>query len=174
MSLRHLIIASCAIPLAACVSVPRVAAAPSTAPTFDVVRFFSGVSHGNGTLRVATKQPVRVEVDSDGRMGADGTLNLVQRIREGAKPERTRSWALREISPGQWSGTLTDADGPVSARALPGTLLINFPMDGMRVHQRLTLSSDGQVARNILTVRKWGFTVASLDETITRGPRATR
>ena len=40
--------------------------------------------------------------------------------------------------------------------------------DGMRITQTVTLAGDGQSARNLMRVRKFGMTVATLDETITR------
>ena len=167
-------VATClsAVLLVGCVAAPRVSPAPPTSAPFPVAAFFTGESHGDGTLRVITRSPVRVEVDSVGTAAPDGTLTLVQRVRESDKAERTRSWTLREVAPGRWSGTLTDADGPVSATATPGTLDIAFPMNGMQVRQHLVLSANGQSARNILRVSKFGVTVAVLDETITRGPRA--
>lgn len=150
---------------AACAPTP----APSArTPTFDAFRFFSGRSAGEGRLRVLFRAPVRTVVASEGRVEGD-TLILVQHVREGAKPERTREWRLRQAAPGRYAGTLTDATGPVEATSEGSRLRIRYPMEGgLTVRQTLDLSPDGQRADNRFTVSKFGLTVARLHEIIVR------
>ena len=158
-----------AVTLSSCLPVPRMGVpAPAAAP-FPVVGFFTGASSGDGRLRILFQSPRPVAVTSAGSVEQDGTLVIDQRIVEGDKPPRMRQWRIRETAPGHWHGSLSDAVSPVTADALPERLHIRFMMkDGMRAEQWLTLAQDGQSARNIMTVRKWGVTVAVLDETITR------
>jgi hypothetical protein len=154
--------------LSACVAAPPIAP-PAPAPRFDAFAFFDGVSEGHATLRVLLHRAVPVVVHSHGRRTGDGTLVLDQLVEEGAKPARERSWHLREIGPGRYAGTLSDAAGPVTGESDGNRLHLAFAMKGgLPTEQWLTLAPDGQSAHNILIVRKLGLTVAVLDETIRR------
>ncbi len=153
--------------LAACVAAPRPAAPDAAAPAFPVFAFFEGRSAGEGRLKIAFQSPRPVSVQSRGRIEKDRTLLLEQVIREGDKPARTRAWRIREVSPGRFSGTLTDASGPVKAEVRHNRLHISFRMKGgFDADQWLTLASGGRSAHNVMVVRKFGVTVAALDETI--------
>jgi hypothetical protein len=153
--------------LTACVAVPRVGPANATAPVFEVADFFAGRLHGEGELKVMMSGSRKIRVESLGRRAADGSTILDQSIAEEGKPARTRSWQLREVAPGRYAGTLTDADGPVAGAVTANRLHLSFRMrGGMDVDQWLTLAPDGRSARNVLRVRKFGMTVAALDETI--------
>ena len=174
-----------ALTLTACLPRPHIAPPPPGAPPFPVAAFFTGASHGEGRLQILTRSPSAVHVRSQGQMLADGTLVIDQSIVEhpaaGPKPPTTRQWRIREVTPGEWQGTLTDAPTarhpqpfvmPVTAEApatSPATLHIRFPMrGGMQAEQWLTLAPDGQSADNVMTVSKWGLTVAVLHEQISR------
>jgi hypothetical protein len=145
-------------------------AAPSAAPAgpaFPVIRFFEGRTEGEGTLKVITKAAVPVRVESLGRVERHGGLVLVQKIREGAKPERTRSWRMREVSPGRYTGALTDAMGPVNGEAKGNRLRIAYRMKGgFDAEQWLTLAPGGRSTYNKMTVKKFGVTIATVEETI--------
>lgn len=158
-----------ALLLAGCISLPRQAEPQAGAPPFPVAAFFSGATEGEGTLRVITRSPRAIRVTSHGRVGADGTVIVEQRIEEEGRRPRTRSWHLREVAPGRLEGALTDAAGPVTGEILPGELRLSFRMkDGMQAHQRLVLARDGRSAHNILTVSRFGLRLAVLDERIRR------
>ena len=155
--------------LAGCAHTPRIAAtpiAPAAQPTFDVFAFFSGSSEGEGRLSKAFSGTVRTQVESSGKV-RDGALHLTQRIREGDKPLRTREWVIRRDGPGHYTGTLTDAEGPVTGEVEGNRLHIAFTMKGgLPTDQWLTLSPDGMRAYNVMKVRKFGLTVAVLSEDI--------
>ena len=87
-------------------------AAPAQA-AFDPVEFFRGRTHGEGTLKIIMKQPVKMSVDSEGFAEKDGSLLLKQIVHEPGKPARTRYWKLRKTGNNLFEGTLTDAAGPV-------------------------------------------------------------
>jgi hypothetical protein len=71
------------------------------------------------------------------------------------------------VGPGRYTGTLSDADGPVTGLVTGNRLRLSFRMrGGMDVDQWLTLAPGGRWARNVLRVSKFGMTVATLDETI--------
>ncbi len=122
---------------------------------------------GVGTLKIVLHAPATTHVTSVGRVDSDGVLALDQHIEQQGKPARDRQWRIRPLGNGRYTGTLTDASGPVTGETEGNRLHLHFPMKGgMRVDQWLTLSADGQVAQNHLIVRKLGVTVAILDETI--------
>ena len=85
-------------------------------------------------------RPIHVTVDSVGRMGKDGLI-LEQTIREAEKPPSMRRWTIRRVAQNRYTGTLTDAVGPVTAQI---------------------------AVLNRLVVRKFGARVAMLSETIKR------
>ena len=141
--------------------------APAEAPAFPLVRFFEGRTEGRGVLKVMLKAPVPIRVESVGRVEPDGTLVLVQKIEEGKKPARTRSWRMREVSPGRYVGPLTDAVGPAEAEAKGNRLRISYRMKGgLDVEQWLTLAPGGRSAHNVMKVGKFGLPFATLEETI--------
>ncbi len=147
------------------------AAAPLDADaskTLDPIAFFTGTSEGDATLKVIASGSKRVRVRSDGRSDGRGGLILVQRIREGDKPERLRTWTMQPVAPGRFTGTLTpDAVGPVSVTTSGPRAQIRYRMkNGMDVAQELALQSDGTTLLNRLSVSKWGMQVARLDEVI--------
>lgn len=156
-----------------CVSLPDEGFAPApqaATPRFDAIAFFTGRSTGRGQLSKIMGGTVPVEVTSEGTLARDGTLTLEQRVKEGEKEPRTRTWILRETVPGRYIGSLTDAIGPVTGTTQGNRLTLRYVMkDGFKVEQVLTLSPDGARADNLLTVKMLGAKVAVLTEEIVRG-----
>lgn len=151
-----------------CVRVPALPPASPGAPPFDAVGFFTGHSTGVAELKVLLHRREAVLVESEGRVGDDGTLVLDQTVTQGAKPPHHRRWRIREVSPGHYAGTLTpDATGPVRGLASPGRLRLAYPMKGgLQVEQNLVAAPDGGSAHNVLVVRKYGMVVAAFEEVI--------
>ena len=149
--------------------VPAAAPAQSqAAPGFDPVAFFSGRTTGEGHLKKMFSSAQVTHVTGRGRIEG-GVLVLDQSVTIAGEPRRERQWRLRAVSPGRWSGTLSDARGPVEASAAGAVLTIAYVSnDGMGIVQTVTLAPDGQSARNRMKVKKFGMAVATLDETITR------
>lgn len=151
--------------LSACVGTPQVAT-PAPAPHFDALAFFLGRTLGTGRLKKVLSGVEKTEVEGIGRV-EDGTLVLDQVVKEGSKPARHRTWHIREDSPGQYSGRLTDASGPITGDADGNRLHLAFLMEGgLPTEQWLTLAGDGRSAHNIMVVQKFGMRVAVLDEEI--------
>lgn len=156
--------------LAGCVAPPGPTPVPPDAHPFPVGQFFSGRTAGEGMLDILFQEEKPVRVRSHGRVQPDGTLLVTQRIQEGGKPVRERSWRLRETAPGEFRGTLTEAEGPVRAQVRGPSLHVSYAMDGdLEVEQVLTMLPGGRSARNVMVVRKFGLLpVAALDETIVK------
>ncbi len=136
-------------------------------PVLDPIAFFSGDTSGRGTVRVALKTAVPLRVESRGVADGKGALAVDQRIREGDKAARSRRWIIRPAGPGRYTGTLTDAEGPVSVAASGNSAQISYTMhNGLDVDQRLVLADDRSTIRNHMTISKWGMRLAWVDERI--------
>ena len=138
---------------------------------FDPVQFFTGHSEGQAKLHLVTGATRQVAVDSMGSPDGHGGVVLVQAIHEAGQAPRTRRWVLRPAGTNHWSGTLTDAKGPVDVKRTPVDVVIRYRMkSGPQVEQHLKLASAG-VAENHMSVTRFGVEVATLDERIRKLPR---
>jgi hypothetical protein len=143
-------------------------AEPGSTAAFDPIAFFTGRTHGDGALDTLLSRPVKVTVESVGQRQGD-TLTLDQTIREGDKPPRVRRWTMRRVAAGSYTGTLTDAVGPVQVTVTGPRASIKYRMrNGLRVDQQLTLQSDDRIVINLMRVQKLGVQVATLKETISK------
>lgn len=135
--------------------------------SFDPIAFFTGESRGDATLRTLVGSS-HVAIASQGRATPDGGVILDQRIREGDKPARNRRWVLHPAGSNRWTGTLTDAEGPVTVVRMPVQVQISYETpSGQEFEQSLVQLPDGKVD-NLLTVHKWGFRLATLHEVIAK------
>ena len=133
---------------------------------FDPIALLSGRSEGKGHLKPLLGSAVAVAVQSRGLRRGE-TLVLDQIIKQGSKPPRVRRWTMLPAGPGRYSGTLTDASGPVQVDVTGPRARIRYRMtNGLEIDQRLALQSDGRTVLNRLEVRKLGLRVAVLNETI--------
>ena len=141
----------------------------SDAPTFDVARTFVGASAGEGRLKIAFRKTRPVHVQSTGHQAEDGTIVVDQIITEPGRKATTRQWRLREVAPGRYAGSLSDAAGPVEGAVRGNCLELRFRMKGdLTAHQWLFAMPDGRTVQNRMSIRKSGILVARLHETITR------
>ena len=141
-------------------------AVPETGWPFDPIRFFTGHTQGTATLRTITGASHQIAVDSHGSADGHGGLVLDQAIDEQGKRPRTRRWVLRPAGPNRWTGTLTDAAGPVAVERTQADVVIRYRMhSGANVEQHLQLPPGG-LADNHLVVSRFGLKLATLDERI--------
>lgn len=154
--------------LGGCVSLPpSPPGLAASAPAFSPERFFGGRTAGDGVLQVLASRPRTVRVLGAGRLEADETLVVMQQVREGDMPPRERSWRIRQVAPGRYAGTLSDAAGPVTGEVSGNMMRLRFRMKGgLAAEQRLFLQPDGRTVLNRMTIRKLGIAVATLAETI--------
>ena len=156
-----------ALALAGCL--PPVELPPKAAePELDPIAFFTGLTEGRGTLSTITGKKQSLHVVSIGRPRSDGSLVLDQRIALSGEPVRDRRWTIRPAGPGRFTGSLTEATGPVDARVQGNRMSIRYQTDDYSVRQELALGRDGKL-RNRLDVVKFGLNVARLDERIAAG-----
>jgi len=151
-----------ALLLTACTSVQL----PAGPAPLDPIAFFTGVTNGEGSLDTLIARPVPVSVSSLG-LREHGGLKLIQRIEEGDKPERVRTWTLKPAGPGRYTGTLTDAEGSVEITVTGPRAEIRYTTPGgVRIKQQLALQPDGRTILNHLEAYKFGLRVAVLKEII--------
>lgn len=133
----------------------------------DPMRFFEGRTEGVSTVKIIAKKAYRSKTIGKGTIGADGVLELVQRVEDDGKAPHNRTWHIREVGPGRFSGTMSEASGPVTIETVGGKFRLRFKMDGhISVEEWLTPHPGGRSASNKTTIKKFGFVVASSTGTI--------
>ena len=140
-------------------------AAPAHA-AFDPVEFFRGKTHGEGTLKIMFKQPVKMSVDSEGFAEKDGSLLLKQIVHEPGKPARTRYWKLLKTGDNLFEGTLTDAAGPVRVDVMGERIRIRYKAKNHLDFDQMLTPAGSRAVNNAMRVKRFGITVARYDEVI--------
>ena len=132
----------------------------------DPLDVFKGRSHGQGQLKVIFKKPQTVDVDNVGTVQPNGDLVLVQRVDDHVSVPRTRSWRIHKVGPSRYTGTMDDAVGPVSFIATDNQVHFTYvDHDGNHFDQLLVSRGPKEII-NYLKVKRFGFTVARMTETI--------
>jgi hypothetical protein len=141
--------------------------ATATAAPLQPMRFFEGRTESLGTIRLFLKKPYRTRAVGRGIIASDGSLLLIQQVEDEGKPPRERRWRIRQIGPGRYAGTMSEAIGPVTIDTVGGSYRFRFRMKGnFAVEQWLVPLPGGMAARNSLKVRRFGMTVGTSDGTI--------
>ena len=139
----------------------------AAAPPIRPLHFFEGRTEGFSVVKIVFKKPYRSRSVGRGRFEADGTLSLVQRVEDEGRPPRERKWKIRQIGPNRYSGTMSEAIGPVTIDEVAGRYRFRFKMKGqLSVEQWLAPLAGGKAARNSMKVRKLGMTVGTSEGTI--------
>jgi len=143
-------------------------AAPAAAQQqVDPLRFFSGLTETEGTVRIMFNKPFRSRSFGQGRIEPDGSLTLVQRVEDEGKPARQRRWRVREAGPGHWTATMSEAVGPVTIDLVGDRYRFRFKMKGnVAVEQWLAPLPGARAARTITKARKFGMTVMTSEGTV--------
>lgn len=144
------------------------AAAPAR---FDPAAFFTGLTESEGTLSQIFTSDRATRVSTFGTRQRNGEMVLEQDVQIGDEASRHRTWRLRETTPGRFSGTISDAADDLTGTLSGNTLTLTYTMDNnLGVHQVITANPGGQSALNVMRIRRFGITVARLEETIRRRP----
>jgi len=135
----------------------------------DPLRFFEGRTEMVSTVKVMMKKPYRSRTVGTGRINSDGSLSLVQQVLDEGKPPEQRRWKMRQVAPGRFAGTMSEAVGPVTAEEVGGRYRFRFRMKGnLAVEQWMLPLPGGAAANSNATVKKLGIRVASSTGTIRR------
>lgn len=161
------------VPLALLLVCLGACVAPATSdasqPTFDPVSAFAGRSHGNGTLSVIFQAPQPFHVESRGFAGSDGTFRLNQTVTFAGYPPKKRHWLLEKTSPTTYTGTLSDAEGPVEGHVEGSQLKLVYALPGnLTMHQALTIEPGGKIIDNVGRITFLGIQIGYLHEIVER------
>ena len=133
----------------------------------EALRFFEGRTEMLSQVKVMMKRPYRSQTLGRGQILSDGSLSLVQQVHEEGKAASQRRWLIRQVSPGRFTGTMSEAIGPVQIEQVRGKFLFRFRMKGkLAIEQWITPLPGGKSARSKVTVRKLGMRVATSEGTI--------
>ena len=136
------------------------------------LHFFEGWTESSGTVKTVLRKAYHTRSSGRGRIEPDGTLSLVQKVEDEGKPPRERRWRIRQTGSGHFVGTMSEASGPVAIDEVGGRYRFRFKMKGnLSVEQWLAPLAGGLTARNSMTVRKLGMTVATGEGTIRKFAR---
>ena len=134
----------------------------------DPMRFFEGRTEGVSTVKVIMKKPFRSKTIGSGDING-GVLTLVQKVVEEGKDPYDRRWKMRQAAPGRFTGSMTEAVGPVVADEVGGRYRFRFRMKGnLVIEQWLTPLPGGKEAISKVSIRKYGMKVGSSEGTIRR------
>jgi hypothetical protein len=126
--------------------------------------FFEGRTESVSTVRIAMKKPYRSRAIGKGQIKPDGSLELIQRVEDEGQLPRERRWHMRQVSPGRYTGTMSEAAGPITVEEIDGRYRFRFRMQGsVAIEQWLTPMPDGRSARSVIIIRKYGIHVGSSD-----------
>lgn len=138
-------------------------------PAFRPEVFFAGRTVGVGTLvtRGGSRRSLRVE--GNGHTEADGTFRLDQTVTFGDGTVETRTWRMHRVDAHNYTATLSDATGEVSAQATGNLFHLHYLLRRPAVYmdQRLYLQPDGRKVLNLATITIVGIPWARLSEEIT-------
>ena len=138
-------------------------AAPEKA-RLNLTAFFTGKTHAENVLKIAFRKAVPLVVDSVGGKGDKGDFVLIDTVHEGDKPVRTRKWIMRQVGPGRYTGSLSDATSPVDIRVSGDSALVQYTMKGgLKVRQQMHLHPDGKSLVNQVVVKKFGLRFATVE-----------
>ncbi len=138
------------------------AQAPAAAPS-GPERFFVGNTEGVGTVG---RRAIRTR--TSGRMEPDGALVLDQEVVVGSGRPRSRRWRLVRGAGNSFTGTMTEARGPVTGSAAGNVIRLRYLYRLFVVELSITVLPDGRRARNRITYSLAGEAVASGEERIRR------
>lgn len=151
----------------ACAAAVAVNSPSYAAKLGDPLRFWEGRTESVGIIKLIMKKPYKSRSFGRGKIRDDGSLDLVQRVEDEGKPPKERRWHIREVGPGRYTGTMSEANGPVAIEEVGGRYRFRFKMDGgVSVEQWIIPDADGKSGTNKVTIKKYGMTVGRSDGSV--------
>jgi len=153
--------------VAALLALVLAAGVPAAEPKLDMLAFFTGHSHADNVIKIALHGPHKLIVDSIGGRNKEGQFVLIDTVQEEGKPVRKRTWVMHPDGPNHFTGSLSDANGPVDVTVSGNSATIRYVMKegGLKVEQDLEARPDGTLANHVIA-KKFGLKFAEVDGTI--------
>jgi Protein of unknown function (DUF3833) len=135
----------------------------------DMTGFFTGRTHADNVIKIALHGPHKLIVDSIGGRNKEGEFILIDTVQEEGKPVRKRTWAMHPAGPEHFTGSLSDAIGPVDVVVHGDSATISYVMkDGhMQITQQIQLQPNGTLSNHVIA-KKFGLKFAQVDGTVRR------
>jgi hypothetical protein len=136
------------------------------------LKFFEGRTVGQSIVKITMRKAYASRTIGNGQITSDGTLYLVQQVEEEGRKGFQRTWRVKQVAPGRFTGIMSEAVGPVSVDEVGNRYRFRFRLKGsVSVEQWLTPLPDGVSAKSEMTVRKYGMVVGRSSGTIKRATR---
>ena len=149
-------------PVAACTAMAFVSTPARAERLADPLRFFEGRTESVSTVKLIMKKSFRSRSVGRGVIKPDGSLELVQQVEDDGEPTKVRRWKIRQVGPGRFSGSMSEAKGPVSIDEVGDRYRFRFKMKGdLSVEQWLTPLPGGKSGLSNITIRKFGMKVGT-------------
>ena len=155
---------ACAALVAFAAGVP---ASADPGPKLDMIAFFTGKTHGENVIKIAMQHPHKLIVDSIGGRNKEGEFVLIDNVQEERKAPRKRTWVRRPSGPTRFTGSLSDAQGPVDIVVSGDTATVRYTMKegGLKIVQQLKMQPNGTLTNHTIA-KKFGMKFGQVDGTI--------
>lgn len=136
-------------------------------PKLDMTGFFTGKTHADNVIKIALHGPHKLIVDSIGGHNKEGEFVLIDTVQEEGKPVRKRTWVMHPVGADHFTGSLSDATGPVDVVVRGNSATITYIMtDGhLRITQEIQLQPNGTLSNHVIA-KKFGIKFGQVDGTI--------
>ena len=140
------------------------ASADPSPPKLDMTGFFNGKTHADNVIRIALHGPHKLIVDSVGGHNKEGEFVLIDTVQEEGKPVRKRTWVMHPVGADHFSGSLSDATGPVDVVVHGNSATIDYIMTDGHLHitQEIQLQPNGTLSNHVIA-KKFGIKFGQVD-----------
>ena len=108
------------------------------------LKFFEGRTVGQSIVKITMRKAYASRTIGNGQITSDGTLYLVQQVEEEGRKGFQRTWRVKQVGPGRFTGIMSEAVGPVSVDEVGNRYRFRFRLKGsVSVEQWLTPLPDG-------------------------------
>jgi hypothetical protein len=122
--------------------------------------FFEGTTESVSTMRITLQKPYVSRAVGVGKILPDGSIEVVQHVVEQGRREFERRWQMRQVRPGLFTGTMSEAIGPIKVERIGKAYRFRFTLKNhLSAEEWITPESDTK-ATTRMTVRKFGIAVA--------------
>ena len=106
--------------------------------------FFEGTTESIGTMSVAMHRSTSTHSRGVGTIARDGSLSLVQIVQDEGRAPYARRWSVRQVGPGQFTGSMSQATGPVTIQQVGSRFRFRIHDQGCVVCRRMANAARGR------------------------------